>query len=143
MNKKEFMMKKNLFLALIMLVGLFATTSCEKEAEPIAPVLGEITFDKNPCYPGDTVKATVTYAKAGKYFTFSKRLSSFKNLPAEKIIDEYAGVSTIEPFVRFIVKDEPNTYIVSYSGQLEWLAGQNLWGEVLNTKGTLVVLGEE
>lgn len=132
-------MKKILFSAILAIMTIIVVTSCEKEATPIEPTLGEIVFDKNPCHPGDTVVAKVTYQTPGKYCTFSKELSSFTGLPTKSIIFTYNGTGEAEPFCTFIVVDCKGVFNVKFKGQMEYFAGKNLWGSVKNATGTLRV----
>lgn len=131
---------KKLFLTFFALTALVVTfASCSKDAESIEPKLGDIVFSKNPCHVGDTVTATVKYLTPGQYIGFSKNMSSYKNLPCTKYLDQVDGNSNTEPSVTFVVELSAGKYDVVYTGQIEKYAGEQLWGNKLMSKGTIIV----
>lgn len=66
--------KHFLTMATLAIIGMLAFSSCEDDkAEYHAPVYKDITFSPNPCYPGDTITATVSYSSKGENWYYFKQ----------------------------------------------------------------------
>ena len=106
--------KHFLTMATLAIIGMLAFSSCEDDkAEYHAPVYKDITFSPNPCYPGDTITAPVSYSSKGEnwyYFKQTFTLDGAKvsekvknnttpilpDLPTGKFKAPAAGVHTVE-----------------------------------------------
>ena len=131
-------MKKSLvLLAIAMLSVCTWLKSCQEADKYVRPTVSGLIIEPNPCAPGDTVKASLTYAVAGDcWYWYSQ---TFKIPEGCEKTAEYRGTCNDPSFVYFIAPKEAGTYTVTFKGQITITSGNDLWGDAYDFEQTFRV----
>ena len=129
-------------MATLALVGMLTFSSCDDdEAEYHAPVYKSITFTPNPCYPGDEVKATVTYASRGENWYYFKQvfaLDDDDNKISEKIKNSDTYVFMPDPPTCTFTAPSAGSHTVKFTATPSSTVG-NIYRGTASIEAQLVV----
>ncbi|MCQ2213177.1 MAG: hypothetical protein MJZ36_06035 [Bacteroidaceae bacterium] len=130
---------KILFSALIAAAAL-TFTSCDKDkAEPVAPIFDRVTLTPNPCHPGDSVVAEVTYLSPGQYYYFFQQDLSVGGLTKISVDKGHCTGTNNNPKIRFKAPKQNGMYKVTFSSTVSFTAGSVLYGTTNSVDGILTV----
>lgn len=133
------MKKKSLFFAVAAFAGI-AFSSCDEDGKSIsvAPEFEEITLTPNPCQPGDSVTAVVTYKSEGKYYHYFKQEWKIGEATTTNL-DKANMPTNQKPTLKFKAPDNVGTYPVSFIATLSYDSGDKLYGQSNSVSSTLKV----
>ncbi len=132
--------KHFLTMATLAIIGMLTFSSCEDDkAEYHAPVYKDITFSPNPCYPGDTIIATVSYSSKGANWYYFKQTFT---LDGEKVSEKVKTNTTpilSDPPTCKIKAPAAGVHTVVFTGAPSSTVGNTLYPTPVSITAQLVV----
>lgn len=131
MKKKTF-----IFSAVALLLALTACSD-DMESKSVKPTFEKIEVNPNPCTPGETVTATVTYKDKGAYFYFYSQTITMDDSIVYK---KESHTTDLPKDVKIIAPKKTGNFTIKYKAKVSYTSGTKLFDETESVETTLKVI---